>query len=237
MARNFIRWRDNGEFTAHGEVFDIGRATSRAIERLKAGTVPEKAGCTGAHENGNGSLMRIAPLVFHLAGRPEAERFDAVKAVSSVTHAHEWSVAACFIYLEFLLKILDGMEKTAAYLELRSDFRNGSPYIGSGVLRKFAPVLRSDITELPESRISSGGFVIDTLEAALWCFMTTDGYGEAVLKAVNLGDDTDTTAAVTGAIAGLAYGLEAVPAGWLDVLAASSDIHRIARTLAENRAG
>ncbi|MDR2483369.1 MAG: ADP-ribosylglycohydrolase family protein [Treponema sp.] len=232
IARNFIRWRDEAAFTAHGAVFDIGISTAKAISRLKSGAAPDQAGCAGVNENGNGSLMRIAPLVFYLTGRPEAERFQITRTVSSITHAHPWSVAACFIYLEYLRKLASGTDKTAAYTELRRDFQGGIPYIAPDTLGKFARILRTDIIALPETSIRSGGFVIDTLEAAFWCFLTTDSYRDAVLKAVNLGDDTDTTAAVTGALSGLIYGVDAIPAEWLDALAASGDIRRLAGAMA-----
>jgi ADP-ribosylglycohydrolase len=127
---------------------------------------------------------------------------------------------------------LNDTDKKSAYSELRSDFKNGCPYISTDTLAKFARILRSDISALPEADIKSGGFVIDTLEAALWCFLTTDNYRDAVLNAVNLGTDTDTTAAVTGALAGLAYGLDAIPKKWRDTLAAYDDICRIAGALA-----
>jgi ADP-ribosylglycohydrolase len=166
--------------------------------------------------------MRIAPPVFCLAGKPEAERFHLTKTVSSITRAHPWSVAACFIYLEYLRKPASGTDKTAAYTELRRDFQEGSPHVSQDTLDKFSRILRTDISALPESGIKSGGFVIDTQEAALWCFLT------AVLKAVNLGDDTDTAAAVTGALAGL----ERIPPDRLDALAASGDIRRLAGAMA-----
>ncbi|MDR0387240.1 MAG: ADP-ribosylglycohydrolase family protein [Treponema sp.] len=232
MARNFVRWRDEAAFTAHGAVFDIGISTAKAISRLKSGIAPEQAGCAGVNENGNGSLMRIAPLVFYLDGKPEAERFNITRAVSSITHAHPWSVAACFIYLKYLWEILNGHGKLGAYANLKANFREGSPYLGADVMDRFARILRADIRTLPESAIKSGGFVIDTLEAAFWCFLTTDTYQAAVLKAVNLGDDTDTTAAVTGALAGLAYGLEGIPTAWLKTLAGSKDIRRLAGAMA-----
>jgi ADP-ribosylglycohydrolase len=231
MARNFVAWRDTAAFTARGEVFDIGGATAKAIARLKAGVVPEKAGCSGMDENGNGSLMRIAPLVFYLADKPAAERFTITKIVSSLTHAHAWSVAACYIYLEYLRKLLAGMDKKDAYAALQDDFRAGCPYIDNATLDKFARILQSDISALPETAIQSGGFVVDTLEAALWCFLTAKSYRGAVLRAVNLGEDTDTTAAVTGALAGLAYGLGAIPADWLDALVREDDIALLAGTL------
>jgi ADP-ribosylglycohydrolase len=236
IARNFVKWHDEGAFTAHGGVFDIGISTAKAINRLKAGIAPDKAGCAGVNENGNGSLMRIAPLVFYLSDKPEAERFNITRAVSSITHAHPWSVAACFIYLEYLRELSGGLGKLGAYANLKAIFRDGSSYIRADALGKFARILRGDIRTLPESGIKSGGFVIDTLEAAFWCFLTTDSYRDAVLKAVNLGDDTDTTAAVTGALAGLAYGIDAIPAGWLKTLAASGNIRRLARAMAKTPA-
>jgi ADP-ribosylglycohydrolase len=233
IARNFVRWHDEGAFTARGDVFDIGISTAKAINRLKSGVTPEKAGCAGVNENGNGSLMRIAPLVFYATGKPEAERFQITKIVSSITHAHAWSVTTCFIYLEYLRNIACGMDKTAAYTELQGDFQGGSPYIDSTALAKFDRILQMDISTLPETTIRSGGFVIDTLEAALWCFLTTATYRDAVLKAVNLGDDTDTTAAVTGALAGLYYGADAIPTDWLDNLAGLNGIRRIAGAMAD----
>jgi ADP-ribosylglycohydrolase len=233
ITQNFVRWRDEGAFTARGDVFDIGISTAKAINRLKSGIAPEKAGCAGVNENGNGSLMRIAPLIFHIAGKPEVERFQITKIVSSITHAHAWSVAACFIYLEYLRNIACGMDKTAAYTELQSDFQGGCHYIDSATLGKFDRILQTDISALPESAIRSGGFVIDTLEASLWCFLTTATYRDAVLKAVNLGNDTDTTAAVTGALAGLYYGADAIPTDWLDNLAGLNGIRRIASAMAD----
>ena len=229
-AENFIRWFEDAEFTAHGNVFDIGISTSKAIRNLKNGVQPAESGCRGANENGNGSLMRIAPLVFLIADKPEAERFALTKAVSSITHAHAWSVAACFIYLEYLRKLLGGVDKKTAYVELQNDFRGGGPHIGSETLGKYAQLLRGDISALPESDIQSGGFVVHTLEAAMWCFLTTENYRDAVLKAVNLGDDTDTTAAVTGGIAGLYYGFGegGIPQEWINSLARASYILKIA---------
>jgi ADP-ribosylglycohydrolase len=120
------------------------------------------------------------------------------------------------------------MDKNAAYTELQSDFQSGSPYINRTTLDKFERILQMDIRTLPEAAIRSGGFVIDTLEAALWCFLATDTYRDAVLKAINLGDDTDTTAAVCGVLAGLYYGADAIPTDWLDNLAGLNSIRRIA---------
>lgn len=229
IAWGFTEWYDKAAYTAHGKVFDVGNATAEAIKRLKKGMAPEKAGGSGERDNGNGSLMRIAPLAFYMFGiRSAEERFRIVREVSSITHAHEWSVAACYIYVEMLNKLRMGRKKKAAYTELREDFARGVPFISKATLGKFVRILENDISTLPEEEIRSNGFVIDTLEAAFWCFMTTDNYKDAVLKAVNLGDDTDTTGAVTGALAGLAYGLDSIPQEWRDQLAASDEVRRIA---------
>lgn len=229
IAYRFTDWYDDAAYTPHGKVFDVGNATAEAIKRLKKGVAPEKAGGTGERDNGNGSLMRIAPLTFYMFGIREAEeRFRIVRDVSSLTHAHEWSVAACYIYVEMLNKLRMGRKKKAAYAELREDFARGVPFISKAALGKFVRILENDISTLPEEEIRSSGFVIDTLEAAFWCFMTTDNYKDAVLKAVNLGDDTDTTGAVTGALAGLAYGLDSIPQEWREQLAAYDEVRRIA---------
>ncbi|HJA77709.1 MAG TPA: ADP-ribosylglycohydrolase family protein [Candidatus Desulfovibrio gallistercoris] len=229
IAWGFTEWYDKAAYTPHGKVFDVGNATAAAIKRLKKGVAPEKAGGADERDNGNGSLMRVAPLAFYMFGiRDAEERFRIVRDVSSLTHAHEWSVAACYIYVELLNKLRMGRKKKAAYAELREDFARGVPFISKATLAKFVRILENDISLLPEEEIRSSGFVIDTLEAALWCFLTTDNYKDAVLKAVNLGEDTDTTGAVTGALAGLAYGLGSIPREWLDQLAGREEIQRIA---------
>lgn len=232
LARNFIAWHDTGAFTPHGVVFDIGNATARAIGRLKRGVPPEQAGGTKERDNGNGSLMRVAPLVFLMDGKVPEERFRLIKAVSSVTHAHAWSVTACFIFLELLRKLLAGTPKEEAYAELRAELATPPPFLDAGALPKFRRVLEEDIRALPEAEVRSSGFVVDTLEAALWSCLTTNTYGDAVLKAVNLGEDTDTTGAVTGALAAAAYGRESIPEWWVAQLQGRRQIDCMAERMA-----
>ena len=157
LARNFIAWHDTGAFTPHGVVFDIGNATARAIGRLKRGVPPEQAGGTKERDNGNGSLMRVAPLVFLMGGKVPEERYRLIRAVSSVTHAHVWSVAACFIFLELLRKLLAGTPKEEAYAELRAELATPAPFLDSGALPKFRRILEEDIRALPEAEIHSSG--------------------------------------------------------------------------------
>jgi ADP-ribosylglycohydrolase len=143
-------------------------------------------------------------------------------------------VTACFIYLEYLRKLIGGMDKKAAYAELRGDFSGGKSCVDAETLGRFSRTLRSDISSLPESEIKSGGFVIDTLEAAFWYFLTTDNYSDAVLKAVNLGEDADTSAAVAGGLAGLYYGIESIPESWRKKLARYGYFTEISDRAAKN---
>jgi ADP-ribosylglycohydrolase len=230
IAKNFIEWRFNNYWTARGEVFDIGISTREAIDRLAKGERPDLAGGFDETSNGNGSLMRILPLVFHLFDKPTPERFDKTKEVSSITHAHMRSVLACFYYLEFARHLLDKKDKFEIYHALQTEIPKFLSYliINPDEIKLFDRLLKKKIYELPESEISSSGYVLHTLEASIWCLLTTDNFKDAVLKAVNLGEDTDTTAAVTGGLAGLLYGFEAIPQEWVKKLARTEDIEDLA---------
>ena len=234
IARNFVRWRDEGFWTAHGFVFDIGGTTGQAIGRLRKGVQPDLAGDSDENCNGNGSLMRILPLLFHLHDKPAGARFDLTCRVSSITHRHIRSVIACFYYLEYARLLLQGSGKREAYDTLRKEipaFLN-SLNVPLAEIARFDRLLKGNIAELPEDAISGSGYVLHTLEASLWCLLTTGSYREAVLKAVNLGNDTDTTAAVTGGLAGLFYGWNTIPDHWVLQLARRDDIEDLAERMA-----
>jgi ADP-ribosylglycohydrolase len=189
------------------------------------GVQPELAGGDGEYNNGNGSLMRILPLVFYLRDKPIAERFDITRQVSSITHRHIRSIVACFYYLEFARKLLEVKDKFHIYKDLQTEIPAFLKNIVSeDEIGKFSRILQQNIYEVPEDEIRSSGYVVDTLEASLWCLLTTDSYEECVLKAVNLGEDTDTTAAIAGGLAGLLYGFENIPEKWITQLARYEDI-------------
>jgi ADP-ribosylglycohydrolase len=229
VASNFIKWYDDAWWTAHNEVFDVGIATKKAIERLKEGTQPIKAGGKNEFDNGNGSLMRIAALVFYIYQMPINERFRITKEVSSITHQHIRSVLSCFYYLEFMRNILLGNSKEVAFKLTINGFMSftSSLQIQSEEIAKFERICNLQFPSTPRNEIKSSGYVIHTLEAAIWCLLNSDSYEETVLKAVNLGDDTDTTAAVAGGLAGLTYGVSSIPTEWLNHLARKNDIENL----------
>lgn len=233
IAHNFIKWYQNAYWTATGEVFDIGKGTREAIHNLIDGCQPDLAGGYEESNNGNGSLMRILPLVFYLKNKPLYERFQLIKKVSSITHQHIRSVMACFYYLEFAYKLLEKKDKFTIYNQLKNEVSTyfESLALNPNEISKFDRLLKHNIYELNENDIQSSGYVVHTLEASIWCIMTTSNYKEAVLKAVNLGNDTDTTASVTGGLAGLIYGIENIPQQWIKQLACKNEIIDLAKRL------
>jgi ADP-ribosyl-[dinitrogen reductase] hydrolase len=229
-GRNFVNWRYDNFWTADNEVFDVGITTQHAIDRLVKGTRADLAGDFGIRSNGNGSLMRILPLLMYVRNKSEAERYALIRQVSSITHGHVRSAIACFYYLEFALGILKGQNKFEVYQNLQTSVLNFLQSVSIHVDEQiiFNRLLVDQIDLLPEEQIYSSGYVLHTLEASIWCLLNTDNYKDAILKAVNLGSDTDTTAAVTGGLAGLLYGYESIPENWLNQLARKDDIEDLA---------
>ena len=240
FARRSINWLNNSYWTATGETFDIGNATRVAINRLERGTAPTSAGPRSELDNGNGALMRILPLVFHETWRAETLNLDLAwtltEAVASVTHGHPRSTLGCFLYLLVARGLLAGLTPAEAYTQMG---QMATPWLQNGSIPAVVEdkhyqwwVLSGELMNQPESKISSTGYVVHTLEAALWCLLKHDSYAATVLAAVNLGDDTDTTGAVAGGLAGLAYGEAGIPTEWLAVLARRADIEDLAQRLA-----
>ncbi|MGB3295861.1 MAG: ADP-ribosylglycohydrolase family protein [Phormidesmis sp.] len=190
---------------------------------------PLEAGDTVERSNGNGSLMRILPMAYCHKQIDLSVLLHRVHQVSCLTHAHPRSQMACGIYICIAVALLKGACPLQAYIEgieQAEKIYQTFPY----VLEKhhFKRVFSREIGSLPIESINSEGYVIDTLEASLWCFLTTSSYSEAVLKAINLGEDTDTTAAVTGGLAGIYYGTEGIPSEWINGIARQQDIRALA---------
>ena len=226
LMERFVAWWRYGEYTPFKAVFDMGIATANALTRYEEGEAPVNSGGDTEWDNGNGSLMRILPVCLYLCNRQkttgtsEAESIDAIHSASALTHAHLRSQIACGIYYFMVKAVIEkegdlqtrlqiGMDNACKYY--RRDRKNDSE------LDKYSRLVNlEELKNTAENQIKSSGYVVDTFEAAVWCLITTDSYAEAVLKAVNLGDDTDTVGAVTGGLAGLFYGYDAIPEEWTD---------------------
>lgn len=238
IIQKFISWLFHGQWTAHGKVFDVGITTSQALQKLKNGISPNFDESNDEYSNGNGSLMRILPLVFFTQHTTEKERFDMTKAVSSITHSHIRSILACFYYVEFARNVCEGHSKLEAYQTANTILKNKINELGVNKIegKHFGRILSGNIHELAEGEISSGNYVIHSLEASLWCVLTSDSYPEAVVKAVNLGGDTDTTAAISGGLAGIIFGESDIPEEWIQKLARINDIEELIKRF-ENKTG
>lgn len=196
---NFVAWFRDGRFTPDNNCFDIGRTTAKALETYGRTGSLEKAAQRDERSNGNGSLMRILPLIF-----TDANDND-IANVSALSHGHEISIEGCIIYVYIGREILKGRDLK----DILKDLEVSEIYERLKIL-----------DQLEESDIKSTGYVVYSLEASLWCLLKSSSYEEAVLKAVNLGEDTDTVGAITGGLAGLIYGYESIPKDWIETLRA-----------------
>ena len=205
---NFGAWLYDDKYTATGITFDVGSTCVRAIENYFIGNKkPLECGCTEEHSNGNGSLMRINPFVLYTYFTQNIN-MEIIHNASMLTHAHERSQIACGIYAFVLWELIKNPAKDSVLKglgEAEKYYKNSKEY-------KF------NFKKETRKEIKSSGYVVDTLEAAIWCLMNTEGYEECVLAAVNLGEDTDTVAAVAGGLAGALYGYSAIPKKWKDKL-------------------
>lgn len=224
IMKRFWDWFKHSKYTPDHNTFDIGRTCHAAIYNFHQGVEPLECGLKTERDNGNGSLMRITPLPFYIFQKfgedamDKEESFEVIHNVSRLTHGHEISLIGCDIFCSLMIEILKGTKKEAIQ-------GYGLPKIGAYIKKhpeyeaaraKYDRIFHIDFKDIPEEQIRSTGYVVDTLEAALWCFLTTDNYPDCVLKAVNLGSDTDTVACVAGSIAGLYYG--EIPTDWIKAI-------------------
>ena len=213
---NFILWVSNKDFIATDKAFGIGRATFFALGNYHNKRYEKITDCgmKGFNYNGNGSLMRILPIAYYCYYKKlnDDEIYNLVKGISSLTHSHEISILGCFIYVLLVIELLSGKEKENAYSDVRK--YNYRKYFSLENVRYYERLLNNDISKLDVDSISSMGFVVDTLEAVIWCFINNNSYDKCVIEAINLGNDSDTIGALVGGLSGIYYGN--LPSKWLD---------------------
>ena len=217
QMERYCRWRDEGYLSSNGRCFDIGGTVASALARFQR-TGDPFAGSTDPNSAGNGCIMRLAPIsMFYF---PDLELVEHYAAESSrTTHAAAECLDASRLFARMVVRALQGGPKEEILLADHTSFV-GAPKIMS--------IAQGEYIAKPMSGIRGSGYVVDSLEAALWCFHHTDSFEQAILAAANLGDDADTTAAVCGQVAGAFYGASGIPAPWLERLTLRSEIEQLA---------
>jgi ADP-ribosylglycohydrolase len=212
----FVRWLRAEAWTPHGEVFDVGNTTADAIRRLDQGVPPLHAGSDDELSNVNGSLMRSLPVALWFASQPSEIIVEAAHRFSALTHRHPRSQVGCAVFCLIAKLLLAGCDTETAieegYTEAHRYYRS-HPFLAE--LQTYSLIRPAAILRrMKRDRIRASGYVVDRLQACLWCLLNAHSFEAAVLAAVNLGDDADTTGAITGALAGIRFGVEAIPLEW-----------------------
>lgn len=223
QMERYVRWMQDGYYSSTGRCFDIGGTTSTALHAFLRSGDPF-SGSTHPRSAGNGSIMRLAPVpMWYFPDLAQTVHFAGES--SRTTHGATECVDACKLFGAVLHRACSGTDKETL---LDKPFRGlESPTLSP----KIQSIANGDYREKTEQEIRGSGYVVDSLEAALWCFQNTDNYRDAILRAVNLGDDTDTTAAVCGQVAGAYYGVDDIPGEWLERLTMREEIRRLATAL------
>lgn len=224
----FWQWYYEDAFTATGITFDIGLSCAEAIENYyeKKKDVFE-CGCKEENKNGNGALMRINPFVlftYYNDVLSKEKKIDVIHKASGLTHAHKRSLIGCGIYSFILWELLNNPCKKSIFqgvLNAQEFYKDENEF------KHYSRLIDKDFGERDIEDIKSSGYIVETLEAAVWCLYTTDSFEKCLLKAVNLGGDTDSIGAVAGGLAGALYGYEAIPKKWLNALQKKDFIEEI----------
>ena len=210
IMSEFLEWIEKGKYTQYNDTFDFGNTTLHGIMNYKHGSEPIFCGGATERDNGNGSLMRILPLAFI----PDIN-YETIENISGLTHRHMRSKIACVLYVEIAKSMLENDLTIDEHIDLACD-KIKEHYKGSEELTHFYRIFNDELDDV--DTIKSGGYVIDTFESVIYCLKTTDNFKDAVLKAVNLGGDTDTVGAICGGLAGIFYGFESIPIDWINTI-------------------
>ncbi|MGC3961047.1 MAG: ADP-ribosylglycohydrolase family protein [Verrucomicrobiota bacterium] len=176
MGERFVRWMKDGLWTANGDVFDIGGATTSALLRIAKGVPADQAGGRSEESNGNGSLMRILPVALRFSHQPSDVIASRLETASAITHGHQRSKMACVFFGFVVSRLQHGWKPNDAIKAARAEFIR--LYETTAEFGRFKHVLSDDLVSLPEGEIVSTGYVLHTLHASLWCLLTTSSFEE-----------------------------------------------------------
>ncbi len=213
QMERYCRWMETGYLSSTGTCFDIGNTVASALRRYQKTGEPF-SGSTDPRSAGNGSIMRLAPVPMKFYS--DMDQAESMAGQSSrTTHGAMECIDACRLLARMLVRALSGQSKEEMLLADRDSFQGS---------RKITAIARGDYLEKDEAEVQGAGYVVQSLEAALWCFARSSSFRDAVLRSANLGDDADTTAAVCGQLAGAYYGLDCIPPHWAEKLAMKEKI-------------
>ena len=229
QMRRYVRWQQQGYWSSTGTCFDVGDTVSRALRRFKETGEPF-AGSTDQYSAGNGSLMRLAPVLLRYAQNPPDAVHYAAES-SRTTHAVAEAVDACRYFGGLILGALAGEEKGSLLAPYYAP--PGVSWVETPLTPAIVRIAGGSFADKQDQEIRASGYVVHTLEAALWAFYNSDNFRDGALLAVNLGEDADTTGAIYGQLAGAYYGVEGIPEEWRAILTRADDIARLARRLYE----
>jgi ADP-ribosylglycohydrolase len=225
----YVRWLREGYMSSSGQAVGVGRTVLSSIERYQA-TGDPMAGSSDPLSAGNGSLMRLAPVPMYLLHDGTRAKEIAART-SRTTHAATEAVDACRYLSGLIVGALRGESKDNLLSDLYSPVYHYWFFQDFALVPAIDAIARGVYKTKKASELPATGYVVDTLEAALWAFYQTATFEEGALLAVSLGNDTDTTAAVYGQLAGACYGYEAIPRSWRAKIARREMIEKIADSL------
>ena len=227
QVRRYVRWWKEGYLSSTGQCFDIGNTVRAALSRFTESGEPY-AGSSHPRTAGNGSLMRLAPVPMYYAVDPAAAIVRSADS-SKTTHQAEEAVDACRYFGGLLVGALHGVDKdtllSAAYCPVEGHWEKRP------LADKIAEIADGSFKYREPPEIKGSGYVVQSLEAALWAFDRSQDFRDGALMAVNLGDDADTTGAIYGQIAGAHYGVNAIPDNWRGLITMSDEIVSMADSL------
>ena len=218
MADNYVRWFTTNKFCSINESFSIENTTLKSLVRYTQHMEEAyECGSDDYFDNGNGSLARVLPIAYYFAAHKDTDKkiYEVVKKTSSITHSHEVSILGCYIFVRFVMNLLKGNNKYSALNQVK---RLDYSMFSKEALDEYKRILVADIAEFEIEEIKTTSFVVDTLEAAIWCFLKSESYKECAIATTNIGGDTDTIGAVAGALAGIFYGYGNIPKSYLEDL-------------------
>lgn len=229
QIEKYKKWLETGYCSSTGKAIGVGQTILRALLTYRNGDDPYVA-ISSRHSDGNGSLMRLSPIPLYFKNNPK-QAIENAELSSKITHGSQLCGDACRYYTGLIIGALNGVSKK----ELLSDLYSPIPnfWKDNQLAEEIENIALGSYKQNDPPFIQGSGYVVKSMEAALWAFYNSESFEDGVLKAVNLGDDADTTGAIYGQLAGAYYGISGIPKKWVDNVAKKDEICEIASKLFE----